>query len=79
MTQMILHNTTIYRNEKINRHEEKLLFFGNKKLANTKSIIGGGATNEKTTSESGPNGQPGNTGDTVICVDGKQVAVLTID
>lgn len=51
----------------------------NKKLANTKSIIGGGATNEKTTSESGPNGQPGNTGDTVICVDGKQVAVLTID
>ncbi|OCA67937.1 hypothetical protein BBI01_20835 [Chryseobacterium artocarpi] len=51
----------------------------NKKLANTISIIGGGSTNEKTTSETGSNGQPGNSGDTVICVDGKQVAVLTID
>ncbi|PWN60289.1 grasp-with-spasm system A modified peptide [Chryseobacterium viscerum] len=65
--------------KKLNGMKRDFSSLENKKLANTRSIIGGGATNEKSTCETGPNGQPGNTGDTVICVDGKQVAVLTID
>lgn len=65
--------------KKLNGMKSGFSSLENKKLANTRSIIGGGATNEKTTSPSGPNGEPGNTGDTIICIDGEQVATLTID
>ncbi|MCT2407030.1 grasp-with-spasm system A modified peptide [Chryseobacterium antibioticum] len=52
----------------------------NKKLSNLSSITGGRAeTNIRTTSETGPNGQPGNTGDTAVCNDGKQVGTITVD
>lgn len=53
----------------------------NKKLSNPGNILGGYVkdTNERTTSESGPNGRPGNTGDTVLYNDGKKVATLEID
>ncbi|WP_228414334.1 grasp-with-spasm system A modified peptide [Chryseobacterium sp. CH21] len=65
--------------KKLNGMKSSFSSLENKKLANTRSIIGGGATNEKSTCETGPNGQPGNTGDTIICIDGKQVATMTID
>ncbi|MEI3791425.1 MULTISPECIES: grasp-with-spasm system A modified peptide [Chryseobacterium] len=51
----------------------------NKKMSNLVNITGGTETNVRTTSETGPNGQPGNTGDTAICNDGKQVATVTVD
>jgi hypothetical protein len=50
----------------------------NKELKNSKVIFGGG-TNVRTTSETGPNGNPGNTGDTVLYNDGKKVSTLEID
>ncbi|VEH19096.1 putative peptide modification target [Chryseobacterium nakagawai] len=50
----------------------------NKKLSNSKIIFGGG-TNVRTTSETGPNGNPGNTGDTKMYNDGQHVATLEID
>lgn len=51
----------------------------NKKLNSPKIIMGGLSTNVRTTSPTGANGNPGNTGDTAICNDGKQVATLEID
>jgi hypothetical protein len=54
----------------------------NKKLSNLANINGGliiGETNIRTTSETGPNGKPGNTGDTQVCNDGKHVATITLD
>ncbi|AZA46886.1 hypothetical protein EG346_01030 [Chryseobacterium carnipullorum] len=52
----------------------------NKKLNNPGNITGGRAeTSIRTTSETGPNGNAGNTGDTAICNDGKHVATITVD
>ncbi|CEJ70320.1 hypothetical protein SAMN05421866_3454 [Chryseobacterium oranimense] len=53
----------------------------NKKMNNPANIIGGRLpeTNTRTTSESGPSGEPGNTGDTVLYDDGVKVATLKID
>ncbi|KMQ58478.1 hypothetical protein ACM46_22530 [Chryseobacterium angstadtii] len=50
----------------------------NKKLKNSKMIFGGG-TNVRTTEPTGPNGQPGNTGDTRILNDGKAHSTITVD
>ncbi|MEJ5102202.1 hypothetical protein WH267_00495 [Chryseobacterium sp. MYb328] len=50
----------------------------NRKLKNSKVIFGGG-TNTRTTSETGANGNPGNTGDTKLYNDGELVATLEID
>ena len=53
----------------------------NKKLSNLGDIIGGkhAVSNLRTTEESGPNDNPGNTGDTRMFNDGKLVATLEID
>ncbi|MBL1223217.1 grasp-with-spasm system A modified peptide [Chryseobacterium sp. L7] len=50
----------------------------NKKLKNSKVIFGGG-TNVRTTQETAPNGQPGNTGDTRLLNDGKPHSTITVD
>ncbi|NML70977.1 hypothetical protein HHL23_14400 [Chryseobacterium sp. RP-3-3] len=66
--------------KKASRNEERFFFVRNKKLSNLSSITAGRAeTNIRTTSETGSNGQPGNTGDTAICNDGKQVATIPVD
>ncbi|UZT96933.1 grasp-with-spasm system A modified peptide [Chryseobacterium fluminis] len=51
----------------------------NNKLKNMNSVIGGGATNIRTTTPTGPDGSPGNTGDTKMFNDGKFVGTLSID
>lgn len=52
----------------------------NKKLNNPANIIGGIAeSSTRTTEETGPNGNPGNTGDTRMYNDGVLVATLEID
>ncbi|MBV8326247.1 hypothetical protein [Chryseobacterium sp.] len=50
----------------------------NKKLKNSKMIFGGN-TNVRTTEETGPNGQPGNTGDTRLFNDGTAHSTITVD
>jgi len=51
----------------------------NNKLKNMNSIVGGGATNVRTTEQTGPSGEAGNTGDTKMFTDGKLVGTLTLD
>ncbi|MBB6368970.1 hypothetical protein [Chryseobacterium shigense] len=54
----------------------------NKKLSNPGNIVGGkhdAESNLRTTQETAPNGNEGNTGDTRMYNDGVLVATLTID
>lgn len=51
----------------------------NNKLKNMNSVIGGAATNVRTTEQTGPSGEPGNTGDTKMFNDGRLVGTMTLD